>query len=190
MSFITANLLGAALDVVADVIDSSNKKEVELQKLNNEKTKIIAGAAVATAGIAAAAFVANKFIEKNDNIKVNTPNVSIEGSSNKKALSQAEDSNLVIDYDSIWIDRNKNRFGADLIDEQSGIINKIMYQIKGIGGKAYQIYESINKGKWQKCGIIDWSRMSIADLGKPENGGPIFAEIAKTALRLPQKQLR
>lgn len=190
MGFFTADLLGAALNVVADVIDSSNKKEIEMQKLNNEKTKIIAGAAVATAGIAAAAFVANKFINKSDDIKINTPNVSIEGSSNKKALPQDENNNLVIDYNTIWIDRSKNRFGADLIDEQSGIINKIMYQIKGIGGKAYQIYESINKGKWQKCGIVDWSRMSIADLGKPANGGPIFAEIAKTALRLPQKQLR
>ena len=36
-------------------------------------------------------------------------------------------------------------------------------------------------------GIIDWAKMSISDLGKPENGGPIFAEIAKTAFRRPQK---
>ena len=66
----------------------------------------------------------------------------------------------------------------------------MIYQIKGIGGKAYQIYESINNSDWKNIGIIDWAKMSISDLGKPENGGPIFAEIAKTAFRRPQKQLQ
>ena len=68
MGFLTAELLGAAFGAVANAIDSNNKKEVEMQKLNNEKTKIIAGATVATAGIVALAFVANKVINKSEKL--------------------------------------------------------------------------------------------------------------------------
>ena len=139
------------------------------------------------AGIAATAFVAKKLIDKSDNIKINTPNVSIEAQS-KNALPNKTEDSLLIDYDTVWFDRKQNQLGADLINQKDDSIDKVIYQIKGIGGKAYQIYESINNSDWKNIGIIDWAKMSISDLGKPENGGPIFAEIAKTAFRRPQNK--
>ena len=86
------------------------------------------------AGIAATAFVAKKLIDKSDNIKINTPNVSIEAQS-KNALPNKTEDSLLIDYDTVWFDRKQNQLGADLINQKDDSIDKVIYQIKGIGGK-------------------------------------------------------
>lgn len=189
MGFSGLDILGTIAQVVVEAWDSSNRKKIEIEKLKNERTETLVKGGAIVAGIAATAFVAKKLIDKSDNIKINTPNVSIEAQS-KNALPNKTEDSLLIDYDTVWFDRKQNQLGADLINQKDDSIDKVIYQIKGIGGKAYQIYESINNSDWKNIGIIDWAKMSISDLGKPENGGPIFAEIAKTAFRRPQKQIQ
>lgn len=185
--------LKSVVEVVGEAWDSDNRKEIAIAESNNQKkienTKTIVGGAVIATGIAGLAYIAGKAVENSTSTKINTPFGSIETSketSETPLLGNRQDS-ITVDYDTVWIDRAKNEFGANIINNKSGVIEKIIYQIKSIGDKAYRIYESKNGEKWLETGIVDWNKMSIYDLGRPENGGPIFAEVAKSALRLTQK---
>lgn len=185
--------LKSVVEVVGEAWDSDNRKETAIAESNNqrkiENTKTIVGGAVIATGIAGLAYIAGKAVENSTSTKINTPFGSLETSketSETLLLGNGQDS-ITVDYDTVWIDRAKNEFGANIINNKSGVIEKIIYQIKSIGDKAYRIYESKNGEKWIETGIVNWNKMSIYDLGRPENGGPIFAEVAKSALRLTQK---
>ena len=69
-----------------------------------------------------------------------------------------------------------------MINNNTGEIQQIAYRMKSIGNKVFQIYESVNNKEYNPTGILDFNNMRMSDLGKQENGGPIFAEIAQKAL--------
>ena len=81
MGFSGLDILGTIAQVAVEAWDSSNRKEIEIEKLKNERTETLVKGGAIVAGIAATAFVAKKLIDKSDNIKINTPNVSIEAQS-------------------------------------------------------------------------------------------------------------
>lgn len=188
MGFLSGlGIVGAIADVAIEAINAnSNENIARIQAENHRKeenTKTIAAAGVLAVGIAGLAYVAGKAIEKNTSTKLSTPIGSIE-TTNAPRLENKQPS-LSVDRNTVWIDRAQGQFGADVIDDNSGEIHKISYKTEKITGKAYNIYVSDGNG-WAPAGMIDWSKTRLSDLGKPENGGPIFAEIAQKALCLPR----
>lgn len=185
----SVNIIGAVADVISSAINSSSNEEIaRIQAENHRKeqnVKTIAGATVITAGIAGLIYIASKAIEKNTSTKIVTPIGSIETTSIPE-LKNIQDT-ITVDINSIWVDRKSNQFGANVINNNTGEIQQIAYQMKSIGNKTFQIYESINNKEYNSTGIIDFNNMHMSDLGKQENGGPIFAEIAQKALGLSMR---
>lgn len=183
------SIIGAVADVISSAINSSSNEEIaRIQAENHRKeqnVKTIAGAAVITAGIAGLTYVASKAVEKNTSTKIATPIGSIETTSIPE-LENIQDV-VTVDRNSIWVDRKSNQFGAILINNNTGEIQQIAYRMKSIGNKVFQIYESVNNKEYNPTGILDFNNMRMSDLGKQENGGPIFAEIAQKALGLSMR---
>lgn len=123
----SVNIITAVADVISSAINSSSNEEIaRIQAENHRKeqnVKTIAGAAVITAGIAGLTYIASKAIEKNTSTKVTTPIGSIE------TASIPDLKNI---QDVITVDGNSNQFGANLINNNTGEIQQIAYQMKNM----------------------------------------------------------
>ena len=73
--------------------------------------------------------------------------------------------------------------GANAVEVNSGKVIKLKYRIQSMGNKVHKVFESVDDGDWQEVGLIDWKKMTMADLGRNDTGGPFFGEIAKYAMR-------
>lgn len=151
------------------VNDSNNKRDIEIARIQNrEKTnraKVYTAGGVAAVGIAALAAV----MLKKKSTKITTTMGTIEVSDEPK---------LSIDSDSVWLNRQRNQFGGNVIDPNTGKTYEVVYQPRKINGKSYRIYE-YNGDEWVPGKIVD-----LSDKNSLANGGAVFARIAEKALRL------
>lgn len=88
--------------------------------------------------------------------------------------------NLVVNYDSIYLDEQNNILSAQVVEQNTGQIHSYAYYLQKINDQAKNVLESIDGSQWRNVGIVDFGKMSIEDIGKPESGGKIFGEIFKS----------
>ena len=96
--------------------------------------------------------------------------------------------NLIVDYKTIFLDKQNNIMSAQVMDRNYGQIHSYAYFLQKINDKVQNILESIDGGQWQNVGIVDFNRMSLEDIGSQESGGAIFGEIFKTVIMNQSKQ--
>ena len=180
-------LAQVALGVVGEVMsndekrkNSEDKKQIAIQESNNRRNvdiieKLVDGA------VSAYGIYGNIQQAKVKGQKLNNEMVHKELEVNirtKDNLLIGEQVLFKVDYSSIWVDKIKGEFGADVIDIASGAKAKISYRIQPISNNKYKIYESVNGGKYLESGIIDWSVMTLDNVSQ-EDIGPIFADLAR-----------
>lgn len=168
--------------VVIKALDSDSKDKASDNQRSIENTKTLVGGAVAVAGIAGLAYVASKVIDSSTNTNNSTPADLLE-TQTVPLLNNPQDS-LVVDHDTVWFDKASNEFGADVVDNESGVVYKVAYNVKPIKHKVYQVYKREDEGEWLKSGIVDWNKMSISSLENSGGEGRIFAQISKIAFGL------
>ena len=95
---------------------------------------------------------------------------------------------LVVDYDSIWIDDSNNTFGATVINRANGQMMNYGYYLQRISDTVQNIFESIDGSPWRQVGVLDSDRITPEAVGTPQLGGPIFAEIFLTILEEESQQ--
>ena len=178
-------IITGALGLLATTIQSDDQKQIALQQSKNQRNVELAKTVIEGA-VAAYGIYSQMQQSKQNNIVQPVANVSyqqeIDVTPNTPMLGSREPV-FNLNYDSIWMNRSTNEMGADVIEENSGEIFHLKYRMQSIGNKVYKIYECVNNGDWEQVGVIDWKCMSMADLGRDDNGGPFFAEIARTVMR-------
>ena len=86
----------------------------------------------------------------------------------------------IIDYDSIWVNKQAGEMGTNLIEVSTGNVAEISYRMQGLGNKVYKVFMQVGNEGWGEVGTIDWNRIDISDLENETD--PFFAEIMRAVM--------
>ncbi len=176
------SLILGGLKVVEKALETDSQDRESDNQRSIENTKTLVNGAVAVAGIAGLAYVAGKVLDSSTDTNNSRSVDSLEAGA-VPLLNNPQDS-LIVNRDSVWFDKASSEFGADVMDRESGVIYKIVYNVKPIRHKVYQVYKNENGGEWLEAGVVDWNKMSISSLENSGGEGRIFAQISKVAFGL------
>lgn len=183
---------GILADTVAGIINeaigSEDKKQIAIQQSKDQRNADIAKAviegAVAAYGIYSQNKQANQAVQGNPAVQGNIGTSyaePIDVTPTPQMIGSSEPIYNII-YSSIWLNKASSEMGADVVEVNSGEVMKLKYRIQSMGNKVHKVLESVNNSDWQQVGLIDWKKMTMADLGRDDTGGPFFGEIARYAM--------
>lgn len=178
-------LAGTVAGIINEAIGSEDKKQIAIQQSKDQRNAEIAKAVIEGAVAAFGIYAQNQQAKQSQAVQVNS-GTTYENEINVTPQTQMIGSSepiYNIDYGTIWLNKNSNEMGANVVEINSGEVVKLKYRIQSIGNKVHKVFESVNDGEWQQVGLIDWKKMTMADLGRNDTGGPFFGEIAKYAMR-------
>ncbi len=178
-------LAGTVVDIINGAIDSEDKKQIALQQSKDQRNTEIAKAVIEGAVAAYGIYSQNQQAKQNQTMQISNEAI-YENEINVTPPTQMLSSNepiYNIDYGTIWLNKASNEMGGNIVDVNSGEVVKLKYRIQSMGNKVHKVFESVNDGEWQQVGLIDWKKMTMADLGRNDTGGPFFGEIARYAMR-------
>ena len=180
-----SNIIGEIVgDVIKSVVDSDNNREVAIRESNNRRNVDITRTIVEGLTDAYRTYGNIKQAESENMARmqyVNSFANEIEAPISDVPMIGTSAPVWNVDYNTVWVNRSIGEMGADIVEANSGERSQVRYRIKSIGNKVHQVYVYVNNN-WQQVGTVDWKRMSMADLGGDDTGGPIFAEIARIAM--------
>ena len=174
---IIANVVG---DVIKSVVDSDNNREVAIRQSKDQRNVAIAQTIVQGAVTAYGIYEQsrqNRISATPKNQQIQT----IEATEDIPQLPAGNQPVYDIIYNTVWANKNKGEMGATLVEVNTGERVNVAYRMQNIGGKKYNVSFNVNNEGWENAGVVDWNRMSMADLSGVID--PFFAEIVSIVMQ-------